>query len=197
MELTRDFLSAEGVEWFDAQSESDVIKVLQKLDKEGHMDWANWFIVRNMTKKQCISYAIFAAAQVIDIYEKRYPDDNRPRQAIDAAKKYLKYPSRKNAAAAHSAADKAASAYYLAHPAHPECYAYIAAAASYAAAAPYSTSAPYSAAHSAADAWASKLSWVRYPNYAVGLFVYYADAKKKMQRKILNYGIKLIRGGIK
>ena len=56
-----------------------------------------------MTYEQSVSYAVFAAEQVIDIYEKKYPDDKRPRQAIDAAKACIKNPSVKNKAAARAA----------------------------------------------------------------------------------------------
>jgi len=56
-----------------------------------------------MEYNQYVSYAIFAAEQVLDIYEKQYPDDKRPRQAIDAAKKCLKDPSKKNKNAAYAA----------------------------------------------------------------------------------------------
>ncbi len=195
MELMRDFLTTncactEGVEWFDAQSESDVVKVLRKLDKEGHTDWANWLIVRKMTKKQCILFAIFAAEQVIDIYEKKYPDDNHPRQAIDAAKKYLEHPSKENAHAAEAAADAAADA---ADEAVDAGYAYAAEAAdahaaeaaNAAAAAGYTHTtkaadypfAPDAAAHAAHAADAAHAA---------------AYGKEKTQQKILNYGIKLI-----
>ncbi len=197
MELMRDFLTTncactEGVEWFDAQSESDVVKVLRKLDKENHTDWANWLIVHKMTKKQCISYAIFSAEQVIDIYEKKYPDDNHPRQAIDAAKKYLDHPSKENAAAAGAGATAASAAYRSAYSecaATSEAYrstyylaAYSAAAAAHTAAAAYSA-----AAHVAtytADATDAAVDAATHAGAAYG--------KEKMQRKILNYGIKLI-----
>lgn len=60
--------------------------------------WKKW------TKKDSIALAIYAAELVIDIYEKKYPDDNRPRKAIDAAKKVLKRDTAKNRAAASAAA---------------------------------------------------------------------------------------------
>ena len=57
-----------------------------------------------MSQPQHISYAIFAAEQVIDIYEKQYPKDDRPRKAIEAAKKVLKDDSLENRRAATEAA---------------------------------------------------------------------------------------------
>ena len=53
-----------------------------------------------------VQYAVFAAEQVIDLFEQKYPDDKRPREAIEAAKKCIDDPSEKNkvAAAAYTAA---------------------------------------------------------------------------------------------
>jgi hypothetical protein len=99
----------EGEEWFSAQTETDGIKVVKKLI-DVNINWANWLVVRLMTHKQKIQYAIYAAEQVIEIYEKKYPDDNRPRKAIEAAKAYLKSPTKKNKDAAAYAADAAAAA---------------------------------------------------------------------------------------
>ena len=79
-------------------------ETLGNLMKSKHYDWANWFIIRIMKKKQYLAYAIFAAKQVVDIYEKKYPDDKRPRLAIEAAEAYLKNPRKKNKDAAYAAA---------------------------------------------------------------------------------------------
>ena len=61
-------------------------------------------------KKDSVELAIYAAELVIDIYEKQYPDDDRPRKAIEAAKTYLKSPTDKNRQAAAWAARAAARA---------------------------------------------------------------------------------------
>ena len=63
-----------------------------------------------MNKTQKVQYAIFAAEQVIDIYEKKYPDDLRPRKAIEAAKSYLDNPCKKTKAYAAAYVDDAAAA---------------------------------------------------------------------------------------
>ena len=39
-----------------------------------------------LNKKQKIQYAIYAAEQVVDIYENKYPENDQPRKAIEAAK---------------------------------------------------------------------------------------------------------------
>lgn len=98
----------ECVKWFLKQKKTNHEFIINKLMKKNHFDWANWLIVRLMTRKQKIRYAIFAAEQVIDIWEKKYPDDKRPREAIEAAKKVLKKNSKKNRNAADTAAKEAA-----------------------------------------------------------------------------------------
>ena len=104
-----------GYEWYQQQEDKNEITILRKLISEDRLAWANWFIVRRMTKKQRVQYAIYAAKQVIKIYQKKYPDDDRPQKAIAAAEKYLKNPSKKNAYAANAAAYAAYAAYAAAY----------------------------------------------------------------------------------
>jgi len=69
----------------------------------GYVDnfqWQNWLIARLLTKCQQIKYAVFAAEQVIGIFESEYPNNELPRKAIKAAKEYLENPT----AAAEAAA---------------------------------------------------------------------------------------------
>ena len=100
----------------------DVIRALM----DHRLDWANWLIVRVMDRPQKLAYAIFAAEQVIDIFEKKYPNNKAPREAIEAAKAVLENDTQENrdiaaikrraaadayaAAAAADAADAAAAA---------------------------------------------------------------------------------------
>ena len=100
----------EGVEWFNNQKETDGTKVIKKLIKEDRIDWANWTICRVFSKKQKIQYAVYAAEQVIDIFEKKYPDDKRPRKAIEAAKKCIENDTEENRSAAESAASAESAA---------------------------------------------------------------------------------------
>jgi hypothetical protein len=81
--------------------------------KEDKLSWANWLIVKLLTKIDRVRYAVFAAEQVINIFEKKYPDDKRLRQAIEAAKKYIENPTKENAAAAAADAAYAAAAYAM------------------------------------------------------------------------------------
>ena len=96
--------------WEERGSENDPIKIIGLAMDMNRFDWANWLIVRVITYKQYVSYAVFAAEQVIEIYEKKYPNDKRPRTAIEAAKKCIAAPTKKNKAAAYTAAAAAADA---------------------------------------------------------------------------------------
>jgi len=76
------------------------------LMKYNKFDYANWLITALLkTKKQLVKYAVYAAKLVLDIHEKEYPKDNRPRRAIEATEAYLKRPSSKNKKRALSIAD--------------------------------------------------------------------------------------------
>ena len=66
------------------------------------LEWHKW------TKKDSVSLAIFAAELVLKNFEKEYPEDMRPREAIEAAKKVLKSDTAKNRSAAWSATGSAA-----------------------------------------------------------------------------------------
>ena len=62
------------------------------------------------TKKDSVALSIYAAELCINNYEKEYPNDLRPREAIEAAKRWLKTGSKKGLVAAWSAAGSACSA---------------------------------------------------------------------------------------
>jgi hypothetical protein len=166
----------EAMAWWD-KKERDPLVILDKLITEKHYDWANWLVVRVMVKKQYVAYAIFAAEQVIDIYERKYPNDQQPRNAIEAAKKYLQTPSLKNKNAAYAAANAAYAAANAANAANAAAAANAANAAANAAyAAAYAANAAYAAYAAAAAANAAN-----------------AAAREKMQITILKYGIKLLK----
>ncbi len=181
-----------GVRWFEKQRKVEPVKVLRALMNDKHSDWANWLIVRLMTYKQYVSYAVLAAEQVLDIYEARYPDDKNPRKAIEAAKKCIEDPSKENkayAARAADTADAAARAADTAYAAARAADAYDAARdAAYAARAADTAYAAARAAY-AADAADTAYAAAR----AAARAAYAADAaRKEMRQKILNYGIKLL-----
>ena len=69
-------------------------------------------------KEDSVALTIYSAELVIGIYEKKYPNDTRPRDATEAAKKWLAEPTEANrtraANAANAAAHAAANAAYAA-----------------------------------------------------------------------------------
>jgi hypothetical protein len=61
-------------------------------------------------KKDSIALSIFAAELVLKNFESVFPADDRPRKAIEAAKKYSEEPTEENQNAARSARSAAESA---------------------------------------------------------------------------------------
>jgi hypothetical protein len=186
MEITDKWLEekracAGGRVWFGKQKKSEAVDVLKALIKEDQLDWANWTIVRVMTRPQYLAYAIYAADQVIGIYEKKYPNNDKPRKAIEAAKAVLANDTEETRAAAAAYASYAAA--YAAYAAA----AYAAAYASYAAAA-YAAGA-YAASAAAAYAAAAAAAYAAAASDAAADA---DDARKKMKTKILRHGIKLL-----
>ena len=89
----------ESIDWFLRQKETNLVKlvnfIIEKKDST-LLSWANWVLPRKMKYKQHLAYAIYAAEQIIKIYEKEYPNDKRPRKVIKEAKTCLENPSRRN-----------------------------------------------------------------------------------------------------
>jgi len=205
--VTKEFLIEKkacinGYEWWceNCQGLSNVEQI-KKLMYGPDINWASWLIVRIFNTKQKQSYAIFAALQVIDIFEKKYPKDKRPRNAIKAAIEVLKKSTVKNKKAAYAAADAAAAAAYAADAAAyaaaaadaaADAAAYAAYAAAYAAAAA-AAAAAYTAADAAAYDAAYAAAYAAYAAYAAA-DADVAAAKRKMKIKILNYGIQMLEG---
>jgi len=114
--------------------------------------WSQMRIVKTWpwTKIENVKLAIFAARLVLHKFEEAYPNDARPRKAIEAAEAWLANPCEETREAAMEAAD-AARAHYVAIDAH-----YVAIDAAYAAidAAYAAIDAAY-ASDAAIDAYAS------------------------------------------
>ncbi len=189
----------DGIRWWDGK-ERDPLKLLNKMVVEERYLWANWFIVRVMTYKQYVSYAIFAAEQVIDVYEKRHPDDKGPRQAIEAARRCIKNPSKENkgatVAASHAAADAAAAAAYAAAADADD-----AADAAWAAgdaddAADAADAAAAAAAYAAAHAADAAAYGVVDAAYDAAQAASALGGEAVTEKKVLQYGIKLLMEGL-
>jgi len=178
MTITKEWLRKkeacrDGIVWFLNQNETDSMIILKKLIEEKMYWWASWLIVRCMEYKQYVSYAIFAAELVIGKIEF---NDDRPRKAIEAAKKCVDNPSHENSKAATTAAINAHRAAVAAYADTTYCYYAVACSAIAADVAYTSAAAAYIYADTAACSAAA-----------------YADTAATWE-KILNYGISLIEG---
>src|ERR1019366_3169361 len=73
-------------------------------------DWLFWLLKNSVkiTQEQSVILACECAKRVLVHFEKEYPKDMRPREAIDAALLYVQKPTAKNKSAARSAAWSAA-----------------------------------------------------------------------------------------
>jgi hypothetical protein len=110
-----------------------------------------WYTEPGTRKLVSAQFAVLNAESVINIFEKEYPNDKRPRKAIDAAKKWIKEPTKENAANADAAAANADAAAANAD-AYAAYAAYAAACAACAACAAANAAAAYAAARAACDA---------------------------------------------
>ena len=97
-----------GAKWFNDNYSKDVegYEVVETLIKDKaiakehssdtSLSWANWLIVRLMTRKQYLQYAVFAAEQAILIYEKKNPPEKLMHDCIDAAKAVIENDTAEN-----------------------------------------------------------------------------------------------------
>ena len=119
-----------------------------------------WVYFRSVSKDVLRNVVADFAESTLHLYESRYPNDNRPRLAIDACRNNIVRGEIRNAAAAYAAYADAAA--YAAYAAYADAAAYAAYAAAYAA---------YAAAAAAyADAYADAA-------YADAAAAYAADKK--------------------
>ena len=96
-----------GMKCYEANGKPNTVEnCIKKLMPE-HFDYANWLLTNAFTKEQNVKYAIFAAKQVVDIFEKEYPNDKRPRHSIEAAEEWLKNPCEETQEKAAEAAEAA------------------------------------------------------------------------------------------
>ena len=117
MKVTKEFLRekracAAGYRWF-CENCLDLVDFEAQIKhlKQHRFDWANWLLVRLMSLEQKRKYAIFAAEKVLHIFEAKYPDDERPRKAIEAAAIVVENNTKENRSKADAAADDAYTAY--------------------------------------------------------------------------------------
>jgi len=139
---------SDGYQWFIDHGSPDLTKTLLDINKV-NPGWARWLYAKLMNGKQRKQFTIYAAKEVLHIFEAEYPNDDRPRLAIEAAKRALESNTPANREAARDAADAA----YAAVAAGVVCTVYVACAAADAADAVRPTS--YCAANAAYAAYAA------------------------------------------
>ena len=96
----------EGAKWAKGKSLEQTWAQLERAD------WMMWLYrqSKKINKKACVKIAVFCAEQSLINYEKAYPNDNRPRLAIEAARTVIEKDTKENRSAARSAARSAESA---------------------------------------------------------------------------------------
>jgi hypothetical protein len=99
----------EAINWMRKQKKRDHTTLFKKALKVSP-GWLNWYLTQLFTKPQAVMYSIHAAKQVLNNYEKVYPNDKRPREAIEAAENWVKNPIESAESAAWFAARSARSA---------------------------------------------------------------------------------------
>ena len=150
----------------------EVVDFIEKLIELDKLQLASWLTARALSKVDRVRYAVFAAEQVLHIFEEKYLGDDRPRKAIEAARFYINNPS---VTASRAVAAAARDAY--------DAYAYAAASVAYA------PSRVAAAAHAAYDAaHVADAAHAAYDAYAT-----YDVADDKMFKKIIKNGIKLLK----
>ena len=198
MKITLEYLQglnacSDGVRYWESLNLTDPVEVIRACIRDEKWGYGRWLMARMLSRKDKIAWAVFAAEQVIEIYEKRYPDKKAPLAAIDAAKAVIEnQESREAARVARWAADAAAAADDAAADAATYAAATYAAAAyaTYAAAAAdadYAAYADYAATYAAA-AYAAYAAAAADATYAAADA---ADACREMRVRILEYGITL------
>ena len=93
-----------GTRWFECEAQGEILKDTDKVCA------SEMRIVKEIPNKVIQQFAIDCAWRVLHIFEERYPDDKRPRQAIEAARAYLKFPTQENLAITAAARDAARDA---------------------------------------------------------------------------------------
>jgi hypothetical protein len=138
-------------------------------------DWALWLFLNLMGVNQKRRLAIFAASQVLHLYENKYPGDHRPRKAIEAAQAVIDSDTLANGITAAAYADAAAAG--AAADASDAAAAYAGDAAAYAA---YAAYAGATRAASSGD----------YANYAVDAA--YSRTTKEIDKTIIEEAVRIL-----
>lgn len=142
---------------------TDEIHFIRELVTHGKLEWAVWLLVRRLNRVNTIKFAVFCARDVLPLFEAKYPNDDRPQKAIEAAELCITANTKANRSTADAARAAARAADYAAYAADAARAAAYAAYAAYAGA--YAAAYAANATRAAADAAALK----RYIEYGLTL----------------------------
>jgi hypothetical protein len=180
----------DGLKWYTENGKINTVEkcvtaLIADTDCSEHLNYANWLLSNTLSPDNKIRYAIFAAEQVLELFENATPGDLRPRKAIEAAKEYLKTKT----AAAGDAARAAGDAAWAARAAG-----YVAGAAWAAARAALAAGDAARAAGAAWDAaWAAAwAAWDAAWAAARAALAAGDAAYNQMLEKIINYGLSIL-----
>jgi hypothetical protein len=106
----------EAINWLKEQDTREVMELADRLKKskletEQKWEWIIWALPRLLkTKRARIKLAVYCAELALSVFEKKMPEDKRPREAIIAVRKWLKSPSKSNKDNAFKAMEEAVRA---------------------------------------------------------------------------------------
>jgi len=101
---------SDGLDWFRENYGTKNVNAVDALRlslRQGKHSDCNWFLSTALNRGNKIRYACYAAKQVLKIFEDQYPNEKRPRQAINAALACVKNDTDKNREAARAASGAA------------------------------------------------------------------------------------------
>ena len=136
-----------GIQWWKSLNTGKPEDIFRAAQTEEEFDYCVWMVKYTFNKKQAVEFSIFCAEKVLHFWEEKYPENDSPARAIEAAKKYLKRPCKETKDAAKDAAAASAAYAAAAHNAVNAAYAAYAArsAIKYAARSAYNTAVAASA----------------------------------------------------
>jgi hypothetical protein len=158
-----------GYQWARENNIASLSEAFAKLERG---DWWLWLADAygmNLDKPRLVAFAADCAERLLLKFEERYPDDMRPRRAIEAARAWVTCPSPEMQQAARTASDAASAAAADA-------------AAAYAAADAAAAYAASDAAAAAADDAAAYAAYAAYADYAAAGAAAYAERSWQADR---------------
>ena len=67
-----------GIKWFNSQNTDnagELFNTVIKSNDYGVLEYANWYLSKKLNKINRVKYAVYAAENVIHIYEDKYPNN--------------------------------------------------------------------------------------------------------------------------